>query len=132
MRTRTLGLLRLDGELAGQRGQVGLATKDLLVDVANDVEHAADRRQTLRDVVGASDAAGVNRAHRELRARLADGLCGDDAHRGAHVDRTTRGEIPAIALLADAVLGAAGQQRAELNFFRPASSRRWMSATDSM
>ena len=88
-----LGLLRLDGELAGQRGQVGLATKDLLVHVANDVEHAADRRQALRDVVGACDAAGMNRAHRELRARLADGLCGDDAHRvptltGRRVERS--------------------------------------------
>ena len=108
-------LLGLDGELARQRRQVGLATEDLLVHVTDDVEHAADRRQALRDVVGTGDAAGVNRAHRELRTRLADGLGGNDAHRGAHVDRTTRGEVPAVALLADAVLGAAGQQGAELD-----------------
>lgn len=81
---------------------------------------------------GACDAAGVNRAHRELRARLADGLCGDDAHRGAHVDRTTRGEVPAVALLADAVLGTAGQQRAELNRLQAGVKQARMSATDSM
>ena len=28
-----------------------------------------------------SDASGVERTHRKLRARLADGLRGDDAHR---------------------------------------------------
>ena len=99
-----LGLLGRDGETTGERGQVGLATENLLVHVAHDVEHAADGRQALRDVVGAGDAAGVNRAHRELRARLADGLRGDDAHRGAHVDRTTGREVPAVALLAHAVL----------------------------
>jgi hypothetical protein len=68
--------------------EVGLAAEDLLVDVADDVEHAADGREALRDVVRAGDAAGVDGAHRELRARLADGLRGDDADGRADVDGT--------------------------------------------
>ena len=48
-----------------------------------------------------------------LRTGLADGLGGDDADRGADGDGTTGGEIPAVALLAHAVLGAAGEQRAQ-------------------
>ena len=115
IRTQVLGLLRRDGELTGKRSEVSLAAKDLLVDVADDVEHTTDRRQALRNVVDACDAAGVNRTHRELGARLADGLGGDDADRGADVDRTTRGEVPAIALLADTVLGTAGEKGAELD-----------------
>ena len=112
---QVLGLLGHDAEQAGHGREVGLAAEDLLVDVADDVEHAGDRGEALRDVVSARDAAGVNRAHRELGARLADGLGGDDAHGRADVDRTTRGEVPAVALLADAVLGLAGEQRAELD-----------------
>ena len=57
----------------------------------------------------------MNGAHRELRARLADGLRGDDAHGGADVDGASRGEVPAIALLADAILGPAGEQCPQLD-----------------
>ena len=110
-----LGLLGRDAKHAGDGGEVGLAAEDLLVDVADDVEHAGDRGEALRDVVGAGDAAGVNGTHRELGARLADGLGGDDADGRTDVDRTTRGEVPAVALLADAVLGLAGEQSAELD-----------------
>ena len=110
-----LGLLGRDAQAAGVRRQVGLAAQDLLVDVADDVEHAGNRREALRDVVSARDAAGVNGTHRELGARLADGLGGDDTDRGADVDGATGGEVPAVALLADAVLGLAGEQGAQLD-----------------
>ena len=55
----------------------------------------------------------MNGAHRELRTRLADGLRGDDAHRGTDVHRTPRGEVPTVALLAHAVLALAGEQRTQ-------------------
>jgi hypothetical protein len=58
-------------------------------------------------------AADVEGAHGELRARLADRLRRDDADRLAHVDRRAAGEIAPVALAADAVLGLAGQHRAD-------------------
>jgi len=57
----------------------------------------------------------VNGTHRKLRAGLADGLSGDDADGGADGDGATGREVPAVALLAYAVLGTAGQQRAQGN-----------------
>ena len=78
--------------------------RSLLVDVADNVEHASDGRQALCDVARAGDAARMDRPHRELGSGLADGLCGDDAHRGADADGTPRGEVPAVALLANPVL----------------------------
>ena len=47
-------------------------------------------------------AADVERPHRELGTRLADRLRGDDAHRLAHVDRRTAGQIAPVAVAADA------------------------------
>ena len=55
-RQHVLGLLGLNREVTRVRSQLGLATQDLLVDVADDIEHTADRRQTLRNIVDASDA----------------------------------------------------------------------------
>ena len=46
------------------------------------LEQLDDARQAVRDV-RAGDAAGVERPHRQLRARLADRLRGDDADRVA-------------------------------------------------
>ena len=117
-RQHVLGLLGLNREVTGVRSQLGLATQNLLVDVADDIEHTADRRQTLRNIVDASDAAGVNGTHRKLRTGLADGLGGNNADRGTDGDRTTSGKIPAVALLAHAVLGAAGEQRAKLDLLK--------------
>src|SRR6185369_1904268 len=48
-------------------------------------------------------ATDVERAHRELRARLADRLCGDDADSLADADRTTAAEVTAIARRAHTV-----------------------------
>ncbi len=97
------------------RREHGLSTEDLLVHVADDVEHTRNGRQTLGDVLNARDAAGVNGTHRKLRAGLADRLGGDDAHRGADGNRATGGKVPTVALLAHAVLGTAGEERPQLH-----------------
>ncbi len=60
-REHVLGLLGLNGEVTGERGQIGLATEDLLVDVADDIEHAGNGRETRGVVRNASDAPGVYR-----------------------------------------------------------------------
>src|SRR5262249_43388489 len=57
----------------------------------------------------------VERAHRELRARLADRLRGDDAHREAAFDETPGREIAAIALRAHTAAGRARQHGADLH-----------------
>ena len=66
-------------ELGDLRLALGLAGLEQL-------DHA---RQAVRDVL-AGDAAGVERPHGELRARLADRLRGDDADRLADVDHAAR------------------------------------------
>ena len=55
-------------------------------------------------------------AHGELRARLADRLRGDDAHRLAQIDRRAAGKITPIAFGADAVAGLASERRADADF----------------
>src|SRR5262249_54967508 len=60
-------------------------------------------------------AADVERAHRELRSRLANRLSRDDADRFSSLDHPAGGEIAPIAELADAALRFAGQHRA--NFY---------------
>src|SRR5580700_5539771 len=64
-------------------------------------------------------AADVEGAHRELRARLADRLRGDDPDGLAHIHRRAAREIAAVALAANAVLGFAGQDGADLNYLDP-------------
>src|ERR671920_245054 len=61
-----------------------------------------------------SRAADVERAHGQLRARLADRLGGDDADRLADVDQAAAAEVAAVALRADAEARGAGQRRAHL------------------
>ena len=61
-------------------------------------------------------AADVEGTHRQLRARLADRLRGNDAHRLADVDQRTTAQIAAVALRAQAVARIAGQRRAHLDF----------------
>ena len=65
----------------------------------------------MRDVF-TCNTAGVERTHRKLRTRLTNGLCRDDASSRADVDRTRSREVPAIALLANAVLCMAGHDAA--------------------
>ena len=57
----------------------------------------------------------VERAHRELRARLADRLRGHDADRFADVDLAASREVASVAGGADAVARLAGDGRANLH-----------------
>ena len=68
--------------------------------------------QAVGDVL-ADDAAGVEGPHGQLGARLTDGLGGDDADRLAELDDPVGGERLAVAGGADAVLGLAGEHRAD-------------------
>jgi hypothetical protein len=58
----------------------------------------------------------VEGTHGQLRTRLADRLCGDNADRLADVDRRTATEIAAVTLGAQTVAGFAGQRRTHLDF----------------
>src|SRR6185437_12289882 len=64
------------------------------------LEDFFDARKTVRDV-RTGDASGVEGTHRKLGARLTDGLGGDDADRGAHLDRLVIAQVVAIALGTD-------------------------------
>ena len=73
--------------------------------------------RALLDLAARRRATDVERAHRELRARLADRLGGDDADRLADVDPVAASEVAAVALRADAALGLAGEHRADDDLF---------------
>src|SRR5205823_9189250 len=60
-------------------------------------------------------AADVERTHRELRARLADRLGGDDADRFADLDELAASEIASVAAAADSAARFAGQHRTDLH-----------------
>ena len=62
-----------------------------------------------------SGAADVERAHGELRARLADGLRGDDAGGFAQFHPGARGQVAAIAIDTHPALAFAGQHRTDLD-----------------
>src|SRR6185503_15311321 len=61
------------------------------------------------------NATGVERAHGELRTRLADGLGGNDADGFAEFDARACGQVASVAVHADAQLGLAGQHGADLH-----------------
>src|SRR5437763_4000822 len=60
-------------------------------------------------------AADMERAHRQLRPRLADRLRRNDTDGFAEIDRRATREIAAVALAANPVLGFAGQNRPDLH-----------------
>src|SRR5262249_30802145 len=70
-----------------------------------------------RRLLGAhlTDAADVERAHGQLRTRLADRLRGDHAHRLADVHHVAACEIASITEDADAAPSLAGEHRADLH-----------------
>ena len=78
-----------------------------------DVALVARLERALLDLAARRRAADVEGAHRELRARLADRLAGDDADRLADVDLVAAGEVAPVALGAHAALGLAGEHRAD-------------------
>ena len=99
----------LDGDDAGDLGK-----RRHLLRLAR-LEQLLDAGKALRDIV-AGDAAGVERTHGQLRARLTDGLGGDDADRLAGVDRLADGQVDTIALGADTAARLAGHDAADLDF----------------
>ena len=68
-------------------------------------------------------AADVEGAHGELGAGLADGLGRDDADGFAHFDHFAGAQVAAVAEDADAALGLAGEDGADLDLSIPAA---WM------
>ena len=98
------------GDLDAARAALGLDDLDDAVDVADlglalghaRLEQLLDARQAGGDVQP-GDAAGVERAHGQLRAGLTDRLSGDDAHRLADADQCAGREVAAVARAAHAV-----------------------------
>ena len=82
-RDRLVGLL--DRHLAADLGDL---RQTLRLAGLEQLDHT---RQTVRDV-RAGDTAGVERTHRQLRARLADRLRGDDADRVADLSQVAGSE----------------------------------------
>ena len=121
-----------------RRAVLALDDLDDAVDVADlglalghaGLEQLLDARQTGGDVQ-AGDAAGVERAHGQLRAGLADGLGGDDADRLADADQLAGGQVAPVARAADAVARLAGERRAHERP-RRRRPRRWRSASSSV
>ena len=66
-----------------------------------------------------ADAADVEGPHRQLRARLADRLGGDDADGHALFDQRAGRQVHAVAELADAQRRLAGHRAADLDLLQP-------------
>src|SRR5690606_35478021 len=81
-----------------------------------EARHAVGFRLDLRGLRGTrSRAADVESPHRELRARLADRLRGDHAHRLADVYQRTAIQVAAVALGVQAPARLAGQRRTDFH-----------------
>ena len=114
-----------DGALAAvmvedDHGEIARHGDQLAVRVAHDgavadLHRALERRLDMRLLVDLRRTADMEGAHGELGARLADRLRRDDADRLAHVDARAAGKIAPVAGGADAVLGLAGEHRADLH-----------------
>ena len=90
-----------------QRAAPGVAA---VVSAANGVtDMLLDAGQAGRDVEP-GHTTGVERAHRQLGARLADRLGGDDADSLTRTDHVAGRQVPAVARPADAVASLAGER----------------------
>mmetsp|Transcript_23362 Transcript_23362/g.55498 ORF Transcript_23362/g.55498 Transcript_23362/m.55498 type:complete len:1308 (+) Transcript_23362:390-4313(+) len=99
----------------GNHDQLALAVGHVThrgVEADDAVRLGFDARRHRRTRRGTTDVEGP---HRQLRARLADRLGGDDADGLTDVDQAATAEIAAIALGAQAEARAAGQRRADLD-----------------
>ncbi len=85
------------------------------------VECRFDARLLGATLGGAADVEGP---HGKLRARLADRLSGDNAHRLADIDPSAARKIAAVAVATDTTFAFAGQHRADLHRSMPAASIR--------
>src|SRR5229473_1941928 len=101
-------LLTDDLELPVDLGDDGLALRDA------SLEELFDARKALGDV-HAGHAAGVESAHGQLGAGLADRLGGDDAHRLPDLDDLAGGQVPPVARAADALASLAHEHGTHLD-----------------
>src|SRR5665647_1122212 len=117
-RTRTEGrIVELLEVRHGVHRGLGLGDRSHALGGAR-IEELDHMRQTLRDVI-ARHTNGVEGAHRQLGAGLANGLGGDDADRLADVDHLAGGQGSAVAGGAGADLGVAGQNRTDPDLLDP-------------
>ena len=79
------------------------------------LEELRHTRKTLSDIGCRSDATRVEGTQGQLRTRLADGLCCDDADCLANINQVVGCQGPTVALGAHATLGFAGQHGANLD-----------------
>ncbi len=105
--------------MSGRLG-VGLFGRGLLAPFDRDdaVEpHGAVVPRLERGLIGhpRRRAADVERPHRELRAGLADGLRGDDAHRQPQFDQPAGRQVASVALRAHAAARRAREHRPDLD-----------------
>ncbi len=116
----TLGIHKSDEAVALQHDRVTIA---FMIGDINAVQIAIfnDARGTRTDVVlgrgDVADTAGVERTHRQLRARFANGLCGNDAGGKTFFDQLARREIDAVAPSAHAGERFTSQRRADADGF---------------
>ena len=100
-----------DDALAGVVVPLALGLDDLEALVADRAGVLRVERGLLRHA--RRRAADVERPHRQLRARLADRLRGDDPDGQAELDQLAGREVAAVALRADAAAARARQHRAD-------------------
>ena len=115
--SRPLGSRSEDLAVAGEHDVLpGVVADDLH---ARELDHALllGLDLALFDVAGGR-AADVERAHRQLRARFADALGGDDAHGHALFHQRAGGKVHAVAQGADAQRGVAGHRAADLDLLQ--------------
>ena len=74
-----------------------------------------DTWETLGDI-GRSHTTGVEDSHGELGTRFTDGLSGHDTNGLAEFDKVAGSHVKTIAVLANAILGLAGEERTDLDF----------------
>ena len=115
-----LAALRVQQEhfaVAGQDDVLALVVADDLH--AGELDDAALLGLDFAFLDGAGrGAADVERPHRQLRARLADALGADDAHRHALLHQRAGGEVHAVAAGADAQRRVAGHRAADLDLLQ--------------
>src|SRR5271163_3345218 len=105
-----------DGDEAGAvhgDGSAAAALDELEVHELDDTVVARFERGTLGNAGRGS--ADVERTHRELRARLADGLRGDDADCFAEFHHAPRGEVASVAESANSATRFASEHGANAN-----------------
>ena len=110
----TLGVEDLDFAVARQRDLLAFVVDDDVEADELDLALALALDVLLLDAAG-GDAADVERTHRELRARLADRLGGDDPDGHALLDQLAGGQVHAVAAAADAQRRLAGHRAADLD-----------------